>query len=97
MDGFYFHDSGEPFATGVLRRKAFILGKAKMQMRECGVVQLTDGAVRTYSIRYDHNPNSNGHLRTVGEPLRQSFEEAVDGLRRFEEKWITEEKEETQK
>lgn len=88
------HGTGEEVRGIGLRVKLFVLGKAKMQMRARGIIEMTKGeekVVRTFSFRHDHNPNMNGDLKTVGEPLRVPFEEAVDGLRRVESQWITEE------
>lgn len=91
MQGFHFEEDGSKVTLGIVRQKEFILGNAKMQMASRGVVELSDGTVRIFSVRRGHNPNMRGHFKTLGEPLRQSFDEAVSGLRELESWWITEE------
>lgn len=94
MQGFYFEDGSEVKAD-VLRQTRFILGKAKMQMSERGVVELSDGTVRTYSVFHDHHPGRNGIRRLVGKPFRwtPAYDEMVESLREVERQWITEEPE----
>lgn len=91
MKGFRHDESGDEVASEAVRIKQFILGRAKMQMESRGVVELTDGTVRVFNVRRPHNPNSKGHLKTLGDPLNRSFDDAVEGLLEFESWWITEE------
>lgn len=94
MEGFVFND-GSKVTADVLRQTRFILGKAKMQMSERGVVELSDGTVRVYSVFHDHHPGRNGVRRLVGEPFRWAlaYDEVVESLRAVEQQWITEEPE----
>lgn len=91
MEGFRYDDTGGEVTSEAVRIKQFILGRAKMQMASRGVVEFADGTVRIFNIRRPHNPNVNGHWKTVGEPLSHGFDDAVDGIRDFESWWITEE------
>jgi hypothetical protein len=91
MDGFYYSENDKPVTAKVVRMQRFITGKAKLQSKALGIVELDDGTVRTFLERYDHNPNINGRLNTVGEPLRYiNFEKAVADIAELESPWITE-------
>lgn len=81
---------GERRAVPVRRIKLFVLGRAKMQMRARGVVELADGTVRVLNLRHTHNPEPlTGALVTVGEPMPSSFDAVAEGLWVFEGEWIT--------
>lgn len=90
MEGFFYKDSGGPVEAKEIRVKEFVTGKAHMQVKSLGVVELEDGTVRIFHIRHDHNPHPRG-FRVVGEAWDKSFGEVVDDLRTFEAQWITEE------
>lgn len=86
----YFHKDGIKVTAEVLRRQEWITGKAKLQYASRGVVELSDGTVRTFGVL--HNEDEHGHLSVVGDPLKHmTYERAVEIGRQDEAQWITEE------
>lgn len=96
MEGFFYWNNGEPVTASEVRVKEFVTGKAKMQYKRLGVVELADSAVHCFYVRHDHNPDhaTGQHQLLGGQWIGKSFEDVVDGLRDFEAHWITEELEE---
>lgn len=91
MEGFVYAETGEPVNTRTLRIKEFVTGKAKMQLKRLGVVELEDGTVRVFHVRHDHNPDAlTGAFKLVhGALYGITFESAVNARRNSEKLWIT--------
>lgn len=85
----FYTENGQKFSAPERQAVELILGKST-QCVSRGVVELENGEVRIFTLRRPHHADTNGNTRLIGDPLHQSFGEAVAGLTRMEHEHITE-------